>query len=167
MVFKMGSEADLSRLDTKDHAPGYLSECRQRFDDHWWLIGELDSKIVTYTWLHQKNSAQYRFLKGCNIKLSKSCGYGYDAWTPPEMRGKGLRRLAFAYELQFLKGEGLSYEASFFVKHQLEGATRSLAKAGIDVLPVWRLKVQRDKTYEVECLDEGLSEVVKPDVVVS
>ena len=164
LTFRMGNEDDLSRLDPKDHAPEYLERCRQRFQNHWWLVGELDSKIVTYTWLHQKSTARYRFLEGCNIKLSKTCGYGFDAWTPPQLRGQGLRRKAFVEELRFLKEQGLSYEASFFVKHQLDGATRSLAKAGIAVLPVWRLKVKRDKTYEVECVDDKLSHIVQPDV---
>jgi hypothetical protein len=50
---------------------------------------------------------------------------------------------------------GCEWEASFFVKHQLEGAKRSLGKVGIDVVPLWRVQLQRDRKLSFEELVPG------------
>jgi hypothetical protein len=44
----------------------------------------------------------------------------------------------------------MAWEASFFVKHQIEGAKRSLARVGIEIVPLWRARlVSRTETaYE-------------------
>lgn len=165
LQFRKGTEADLERLDPEEHKSEYLEQAKSRFADHHWLLGEVEGEIVTYTWLHQKGRESYRFLPGCEIAIGDSCGYGYDAWTPPKYRGKGLRRVAFLEELNILKSWGLQYEASFFVKHQLEGATRSLGSVGIEVIPVWRVTVNRDRSLSAELLNDDLKDVVKPTFV--
>ena len=47
---------------------------------------------------------------------------------------------------------GKHWEASFFVKHQLDGATRSLGKVGIKIEPLWRVNLKADKSLAVEKL---------------
>ena len=160
--FHQGVASDIERLDPEHHSPEYLEDLPKRLEDHYWLVGEIDNRIVTYTWLHKNGHAEYRFLTGCGISMDDRCGYGFDAWTPPDLRGQGLRRVAFLEELMVLNNMGCDYEASFFVKHQLEGATRSLASVGIDVIPVWKVNVNRDKSFRSECLNQDLSKVVKP-----
>lgn len=160
--FRQGTPADLDRLDRADHKDDYLATLRERFDDHYWLLGEVDDRVVTYTWLHQKGGAEYRFLAGCGITMRDDCGYGYDAWTPPSLRGQGLRRVAFLEELNVLRERGCTWEASFFVKHQLDGATRSLGSVGIEVIPLWRVRVQRDKSFTAEKLHPELADVARP-----
>ncbi len=125
MRFAKGSLDDLERLDPAHHNADHVAELAQRLarDEHW-LIGDADGKIVTYTWLHTRSEVSYPSLPGCTFTVAPDVGYGYDAWTPPELRGAGLRRRAFLEELHVLERLGMKWEASFFVKHQLEGATR-------------------------------------------
>lgn len=160
--FREGTPADLDRLDSEHHKADYVTALRERFADHYWLLGEVDDKIVTYTWLHQNGRATYRYLDGCEIAMADGCGYGFDAFTPPELRGQGLRRVAFLEELRVLRRRGCAWEASFFVKHQLEGATRSLGSVGIDVIPLWRVRVNRDRSFSAEKLHPELAEVARP-----
>src|SRR5581483_3427199 len=117
-----------------------------------WMVGLVDDRIVTYTWLHGRPTCEYPYLPGCTFNLSADTGYGYDAWTPPDLRGGGLRRRAFLEELHILRALGKNWEASYFVKHQLDGATRSLGKVGIVIEPLWRVTLQRDKRLAVENL---------------
>lgn len=153
MRFVKGTEADLARVDPDHHNAEHVAELRERLarGEHW-MIGEVDGAIVTYTWLQASGRASYPSLPGCDVVLRKDCGYGYDAWTPPELRGKGLRRSAFLEELNILKDWGCAWEASFFVKHQLEGATKSLGSVGIEVVPLYRVFLQRDRTLGAEKL---------------
>jgi hypothetical protein len=116
------------------------------------MVGLVGEKIVTYTWLHTRAVCDYPYLPGCSFKLAKDVGYGYDAWTPPDLRGGGLRRRAFLEELHILEKKGIAWEASYFVKHQLDGATRSLGKVGIEIVPLWRVTLQRDKSLAAEKL---------------
>lgn len=151
--FIQGTEADIDRVDRKYHGDEDLSQMRIRLErgDHW-MIGEADGAIVAYTWLHRRGSAAYPSLPGCEIKLRQDTGYGYDAWTSPDLRGHGLRRVGFLEELNILKDWGLNWEASFFVKHQLEGARRSLGQAGIEIIPIWRVWLKADRTLGAEPL---------------
>jgi hypothetical protein len=153
MRFVKGGEADLQRLDPAHHDPGHIAELRTRLQrgEHW-MVGEVDGQIVTYTWLHTRPQIEYPYLPGCVFHVGADVGYGYDAWTPPELRGGGLRRRAFLEELHILEGMGKTWESSFFVKHQLDGATRSLGSVGIPVIPLWRVTLQRDKSLAVEKL---------------
>src|SRR5262249_61532229 len=75
---------------------------------------------------------------GCSFRLRADTAYGYGAWTPDHLRGRGYRRNAFVEELRILRGWGKRWEASVFVKSQLERATRSLARVGIHIVPLWR-----------------------------
>lgn len=153
LTFTRGGEAELARLPAEHHDARHLDELRERLarGEHW-MVGEARGKIVTYTWLHTRGRADYPYLPGCTFEFAPDVGYGYDAWTPPELRGLGLRRKAFLEELHILERAGMRWEASYFVKHQLEGAQRSLGSVGIDVIPLWRVTLQRDRSLAVEKL---------------
>lgn len=154
--FVSGSAADFARLDPEHHNAEHVADFEKRLarGEHW-MVGYVDDRIVTYTWLHTRPTCEYPYLPGCSFELAKDVGYGYDAWTPPDLRGGGLRRRAFLEELHILKERGMRWEASYFVKHQLDGATRSLGKVGIVILPLWRVTLQRDKSLAVEKLAKG------------
>jgi hypothetical protein len=158
MVFKKGDESDLLRLDPAHHNSAHVTELRTRLarGEHW-LVGDVDGKMVTYTWLHTRPQIEYPYLPGCVFDVAADVGYGYDAWTPPDLRGAGLRRRAFLEELRVLRGRAIAWEASFFVKHQIEGATRSLASVGITIQPLWRVALTREKSLAVERLAPDLS----------
>jgi hypothetical protein len=153
MRFLKGGEGDLPRVDPEHHNAEHIEELRERLKrgEHW-LVGEVDGRILTYTWLHTRREISYPSLPGCVFHVADDVGYGYDAWTPPELRGGGLRRRAFLEELHVLERLGMRWEASFFVKHQLEGATRSLSSVGIEIVPLWRVTVRRDKSLAAERL---------------
>jgi hypothetical protein len=159
--FRFGQERDLGSLDTAHHETAHLNELRERLlRGERWLLGVDGDRVVTYTWLHTRRSVAYPYLPGCEFEVAADVGYGYDAWTPPELRGVGLRRLAFVEELRVLGALGMRWEASFFVKHQLDGATRSLAKAGIAVEPLWLVRLRQDRTLAVERLADR--DIVRP-----
>ena len=157
VVWHHGTEADFDKLDREHHSDKHTDDFTQRLArGEIWLIGEVNGKHAGYTWLSRHETAFYPSLPGCEIRLSKETGYGSDAWTPPELRGKGLRRVGFLEELNILREEwGLLWEASFFVRYQLEGATRSLGAVGIVIEPLWRVSLAKDRTLEAECLAPG------------
>jgi len=149
--FVRGRPADLSRLDPAHHDDKQLDELRARLArGDYWMLGEVDGRVATYVWLHTRERLEYPYLPGCTFLVREDTGCGYDAWTAPDARGAGLRRRAFLEELHVLRELGKKWEASFFVKHQLEGATRSLATVGIKLVPLWRvtLKTRHALTYE-------------------
>jgi hypothetical protein len=143
--FVSGSERYLRLLDAAHHDEARRAEFRARLErsEHW-LLGLVGDRVATYTWLHTRPRCEYPYLPGCTFSLPVDFGYGYDAWTAPALRGGGLRRAAFAQELRVLSRLGKAWEASFFVHYQLEGARRSLARAHIEVVPLWRVGLDRD-----------------------
>ncbi len=152
-----GGEAELALLDANHHSLDHAAELRQRLEggEHW-MVGVRGGRIVTYTWLRVARRIAYPYLPDCVFDVGPNLGYGYDAWTPPDLRGSGLRRAGFLEELRILRTQlGCAWELSFFVKHQLEGATRSLGGVGIDVLPLWRIQLGRDRALRFTCLVEG------------
>jgi hypothetical protein len=155
LSFRRGSERDLALLDRVHHDEARIAELRERLGrgEHW-VIGDTDGRIVTYTWLHTRDRITYPYLPGCTFAVPQGVGYGSDAYTPPELRGGGLRRATFAHELGILKSLGMKWEASFFVKHQLDGATRSLARVGIVIEPLWRVRLA-GKTLDFELLADS------------
>jgi hypothetical protein len=152
-MFVRGTERHLGLLDPAHHGDDHVADFRTRLAraEHW-MLGLAGDHIATYTWLHMRARCEYPYLPGCAFHLSDEFGYGYDAWTPPELRGSGLRRFAFVEELRILRAGGKAWEASFFVAHQLEGAQRSLARVGIEIVPVWRVALGRGR----ELVDERL-----------
>jgi hypothetical protein len=154
--FRQGTDPDIGRLDPRHHGDEDIRQMRERLAaGDYWLIGELDGTIATYSWLSRRRRATYPSLPGCEVRLRPDTAYGYDAWTAPEMRGGGLRRSAFVTELAVERQLwNADFEASFFVKHQLEGATRSLAQVGIEVIPLWRVWLKPDRTLGAERLAE-------------
>ncbi len=157
VVWHQGSANDFSRLDPEYHHQQHIDDFSGRLSrNEYWMIGSLDGNIVTYTWLTDASTAIYPSLPGCEVSLSDDTGYGYDAWTTPTFRGQGLRRVGFLEELNILREHwGHQWEASFFVRYQLDGATRSLAKVGIVIEPLWRVTLQRDRSLAAECLASG------------
>ena len=152
-----GDVATLANLDPSHHNPEHVGELRERLErGEYWMVGELEGRIVTYTWLHKRSRIDYPYLPGCSFTIAADVGYGYDAWTPPDLRGGGLRRRGFLEELHILRTVlGCAWEASFFVKHQLEGATRSLGRVGITIVPLWRARLERDRRLSFENLLPG------------
>jgi hypothetical protein len=142
--FVTGSEAHIELLDREHHGGDHIADFRARLArGEYWLIGLLGDRIATYTWLHTRPRCEYPYLAGCAFSLPDTFGYGYDAWTPPTLRGSGLRRAAFVEELRVLSSRGKAWEASFFVAYQLEGARRSLARARVKIVPLWRVALDR------------------------
>ncbi len=154
-----GTAADLARLPKEHHNAEHVEELRARLarGEHWvlGLDGEAQDRVVSYTWLHTRKVIDYPYLPGCTFETADDVGYGYDAWTPPELRGAGLRRVGFLVELNVLKAQGIKWEASFFVKHQLEGATRSLGKAGIQIVPLWKVRLEKRDALSFQELVPG------------
>ncbi len=148
-----GSEEHLSALQPEHHTAEHIVDLRTRLrrGEHW-VLGLLDGNVVSYTWLHTRRAIDYPYLPGCAFETADDVGYGYDAWTPPELRGRGLRRRGFLEELNVLKAKGIRWEASFFVRHQLDGATRSLGNVGIHIVPLWRVRLERDRRLSFENL---------------
>jgi hypothetical protein len=153
MRFVAGTEADLSRLDMQYHDENHVKEMRERLQrgEHW-MIAELDGVIVTYTFLFAREYFEYTYLPGCRFAMGNDTAYGYGAWTPNHLRGKGLRRRAFLEELDILRRWGKAWEASVFIKQQIEGANRSLGKVGIEIVPLWRVEYTRDRRLIAEKL---------------
>jgi hypothetical protein len=156
-----GREEHLALLSPEDHRPHQLADLRARLrrGEHW-LLGLEDDRVVSYTWLHTRDVIDFPYLPGCTFRVAADVGYGYDAWTPPLLRGRGLRRRGFLEELHVLGRLGMRWEASFFVKDQLEGARRSLGSVGIEIVPLWRVHLDRDKTLAIERIAEGDDSVV-------
>lgn len=144
--FVRGDLSHLGLLDPVHHGDEHVRDFRDRLArGETWLLGLRGERVATYTWLHERDTCAYPYLPGCVFRLPADTAYGYDAWTPPELRGGGLRRIAFVEELRLLAARGKAWEASFFVAHQLERARRSLAMAGIAIIPVWRIVLGRDR----------------------
>lgn len=164
VTFRRGTADDLTLLDRTDHALEHVAELRERLaKDEYWLIGLRGLDIVTYTWLHGRATCAYPSLPGCEFTLAPETAYGYDAWTPPALRGGGLRRRAFVHELRVLAGWGRAWEGSFFVAHQLEGATKSLAEVGIRVVPLWRVTLDKDRSLRYEQVgDDQAAALMRP-----
>ncbi len=153
--FVRGREEHLAALDPVHHGADHVWDLRARLArGETWMLGLTGEGVATYTWLHGRATCEYPYLPGCAFDLPADFGFGYDAWTPPELRGAGLRRRAFVEELAWLRADGKRWEASFFVAHQLDGARRSLALAGIDVVPLWRVALGAGRRLRVERLED-------------
>jgi hypothetical protein len=151
LTFTQGHEADIARLSPQYHDAGHLSEIRERLGrGEYWMLGESGGEIVTYTFLFARDWFEYTYLPGCRFAMGTDTGYGYGAWTPNHLRGKGLRRRAFLEELDILRRWGKAWEASVFIKQQIEGANRSLHKVGIEIIPLWRVEYTRDRRLLAE-----------------
>jgi len=131
--------AELAPLDPADH----------------WLVGELGGDIVTHTFLSTARSFDYAPLPGCRFRLRADVAYGYGAWTPPALRGRGYRRRAFLEELRWLRTIDKKWEASVFTAAQLDPARRSLLPVGIVVEPLFCVRYARDRHADVERLVDG------------
>jgi hypothetical protein len=153
MHFVQGREFDLARLSPQYHTVETLNEMRNRLQrGEYWMVGEVDHEIVTYTWLIHGAQFTYEYLPHCTFKLREDTGYGYGAWTPDHLRGHGYRRRAFLEELRILRSWDKKWEASVFIKQQMEGAKRSLSLVGIEIVPLWKVTYTRQRTLIAEPL---------------
>jgi hypothetical protein len=151
-----GTEEHLPLLDPAHHDAAHVEDLRARLArGEKWVLGLAGERVVSYTWLHTRRTIEYPYLPGCAFNVAPDAGYGYDAWTPPELRGGGLRRTGFLQELNVLRALGIAWETSFFVKHQIEGATRSLGKVGIAIIPIWRAHLVKRDEVAFELLVPG------------
>jgi hypothetical protein len=57
---------------------------------------------------------------------------------------------------------GKRWEASFFVAHQLDGARRSLARAGVELVPLWRVTLGPRRRVSFERFGPQDDEVTPP-----
>ena len=151
LTFVLGGSAHMGLLDRQHHGPARCSEFGARLArGERWLVGLVGERVATYTWLHTRPSCAYPYLRGCEFILPVRYAYGYDAWTAPDLRGLGYRLRAFHFELGVLKACGKAWEASFFIASQLAGAQRSLSRAAIDVVPLWRVALGPKRSVVAE-----------------
>ena len=149
LMLRDGDARDLDRLVSGEP----VDDFRARLDrGERWLVGEVGGEIVTYTWLVTADRFEYALLPGCAFALRGDTGYGYGAFTVEKWRGRGYRRLAFVAELRRLRALGKRWEAGVFIAPQLDGATRSLARVGIDVVPVYKVTATRRRTLVAQPL---------------
>ena len=127
-----------------------------------WLVGEVGGELVTWTFLSIARNFDYPALPGCRFALAHDVAYGYGAWTPPALRGRGYRRRAFFEELRWLRRIDKKWEASVFMAPQLAPAQRSLAAVGIAIAPLWRVRYGRDRRVAVERLGDGADDRCVP-----
>jgi hypothetical protein len=139
--FHRGTERELALLDTTDVEVAPLAELRERIADPavWWVLGMIDGTVASYSWLDPGESFDYPFLPGCSFRLGPGCVYGFDAWTSKARRGEGLRRRVFLEETQIGAELGYQWEIGIFVKHHIAEVTRSVARVGIEIVPLWRV----------------------------
>ena len=156
-----GGVADRARLDDDDAPTAAALRARLDRGDRW-LIGELGGAIVTYTFLSIARDFDYPALPGCRFALRADVAYGYGAWTPPPLRGRGYRRRAFVEELRWLRQIDKKWEASVFIAPQLAPARRSLARAGIVIEPLWHVRYGRDRRAAVERLGDAADDRCVP-----
>jgi hypothetical protein len=150
---RTGTEADIDRLPDEMLTGERRERLRQRLvDGEIFVIGELSGRIVSFTWLRPGGMFSLLHLPEHSYRLGAGVGYGYDAWTDPSVRGRGLRQAVFAEELRILARLGFGWEVSYFVGHQLEGGRRTLARIGVPLTPLWEVRVQRNGTLALTAL---------------
>ena len=154
MRFRDGRAADLARLPGLDGPTLAAMRAGLARGDRW-LVGEAGGELVTWTFLSIARNFDYPALPGCRFALRADVAYGYGAWTPPALRGRGYRRRAFLEELRWLRRIDKKWEASVFIAPQLAPARRSLAAVGITVEPRWRVTYGRDRRVAVEPVGDG------------
>ena len=140
---RTGSEADLARLPAEIDPPGRRARLAERLAlGEIFVVGEIGDRIVSCTWLRRGGVFTLHHLPDRPFRLALGIGYGYDAWTDPALRGRGIRRAVFAEELRILRRLGAAWEVSYFVDHQLEGGRRNLSRIGSSLIPLWKLTVR-------------------------
>jgi GNAT superfamily N-acetyltransferase len=143
---RAGTVADVDRLPAEISPPGRAAQLRARIEDGEILVvGEApDGRIASCTWIRRGGSFCLHHMPGRWFRLAEGVGYGYDAWTDPALRGRGIRRAVFAEELRMLAQLGCAWEVSYFVTPQLEGGRRTLARIGAPLAELWRVTARPD-----------------------
>lgn len=153
IVVRTGHRGDLARLPPELLPPGRLEKLEARFEaDEVLVVGEVDGRIASCTWLRRGGAFALQHLPEHRFRLGPGVGYGYDAWTDPALRGRGIRRAVFAEELRILEFLGCAWEVSYFVDHQLDGGRRNLARIGVPLVPLWKMAVRPGGSVALEAL---------------
>lgn len=143
VVVRTGHQGDLARLPPEVLPPGRLRILQERLEaGEILVVGESAGRIASCTWLRRGGAFTLHHLPERGFRLAPDVGYGYDAWTDPALRGRGIRRAVFAEELRILEFLGVAWEVSYFVDHQLDGGRRNLARIGVPLVPLWKVAVR-------------------------
>ena len=158
VLVRTGGEPDIDRLPAQMLSAGGRERLQRRLaDGELFVVGELDGRLCSSTWLRPGGVFSLHHLPGKSFRLGEGVGYGHDAWTDPDVRGRGLRLAVFAEELRILARLGLGWEVSYFVDHQLEGGRRNLARIGVPVTALWKIRVRSDGSLALTALSEDSS----------
>jgi hypothetical protein len=153
IVVRTGHRGDLARFPEELLSPGRREKLEARLEaDEILVVGEVGGRIVSCTWLRRGGEFALHHLPEHRFRLGPGVGYGYDAWTDPTLRGRGIRRAVFAEELRILEFLGCSFEVSYFVDHQLDGGRRNLARIGVPLVPLWKMAIRPGGTVALEAL---------------
>jgi hypothetical protein len=155
---RTGGEPDIDRLPAEMLSGGGRERLQGRLaDGELFIVGDLEGRLCSSTWLRPGGVFSLHHLPGKSFRLGDGVGYGHDAWTLPEVRGRGLRLAVFAEELRILARLGLGWEVSYFVDHQLEGGRRNLARIGVPLTALWKIRVRPDGSLALTALSEDSS----------
>lgn len=155
VVVRTGHRGDLARFPPELLPPGRLRVLEERLEAGEILVlGEVDGRIASCTWLRRGGTFAIHHLPDHPFRLAPGAGYGYDAWTDPALRGRGIRRAVFAEELRILEFLGDPWEVSYFVEHQLDGGRRNLARIGVPLIPLWKVAIRPGGTVALTALAE-------------
>lgn len=155
---RTGGAPDIERLPPELLSGGGRERLQRRLaDGELFVVGELEGRLCSTTWLRPGGVFSLHHLPGKLFRLGDGVGYGHDAWTLPELRGRGLRLAVFAEELRILARLGLGWEVSYFVDHQLDGGRRNLARIGVPLIALWKIRVRPDGTLSLTALSEDSS----------
>jgi GNAT superfamily N-acetyltransferase len=137
---RTGTIADVDHLPEDVCPPGNAPRLRARFDaGETFVVGEIEDHVVSCTWLRSGGAFALHHLPGRSFRLAEGVGYGYDAWTHPAFRGRGIRRAVFAEELRILAQLGCAWEVSYFVAPQIDGGRRNLGRIGVPLVELWKV----------------------------
>lgn len=154
---RLGGVDDLARLPDEIGGPARAVKLGARLlGGELLVIGELQGRVASCTWLRRGGAFALHHLPERSFRLGPGVGYGYDAWTDPALRGRGIRQAVFAEELRILAERGDAWEVSYFVDHQLEGGKRTLERIGAPLTALWKVAVRRDGSVALTALcDDG------------
>ena len=156
VVVRTGHPGDLARLPAELLGPGRLPILQGRLGAGEILVlGEVSGRVASCTWLRRGGAFTLHHLPERAFHLASGVGYGYDAWTDPALRGRGIRRAVFAEELRTLERLGVAWEVSYFVNHQLDGGRRNLERIGVPLTPLWRVSVRPGGAVALDALAPG------------
>lgn len=132
ITVREGSQEDLTRMEQIetwrdiDEYRGWLSRGRRL------LLAEDQGEIVSYVWLDFGRKFVVEQVPELRYRLSDDACYSDEAYTPRAHRGRGLRRLLFAAELQLARTNGKRFLIGYFLfDRAAEEGLRNFERVGI------------------------------------